>query len=267
MKQILLYLAFAKMSVRSELAHRGSFIAGIIGQWLSYGATFFSVYVMVSAFDTLAGWSAPQVVFLYAFNLLSYALGAMFFFNPSTRLDVKIRTGEFDSALTKPVSPLAHELYLGFNCAYVSHISLSLVMLCLSAPAAGVSFSAGGVLLFSVMLVSAAMIQGALLLLSSVMGFFTVGDNPIIDVLFWEIKRFTNYPITIYHVIIQIFLTFVLPFAFMNFYPVSAVLHKEDEISIWSGLPYVTPIVAGLVLFVSVKIWNWGLSKYQSTGS
>ena len=43
-----LYFYCSRLIIRGSMLHRFSFFAGIIGQWLGYGATYFSLYVMVS---------------------------------------------------------------------------------------------------------------------------------------------------------------------------------------------------------------------------
>ncbi|MDR1262706.1 MAG: hypothetical protein LBK46_04360, partial [Oscillospiraceae bacterium] len=54
---VYLYAAFAKISVRSNMTYRGAFWAGFVGQWLYYGSSFITLFIIVNNFDTLAGWS------------------------------------------------------------------------------------------------------------------------------------------------------------------------------------------------------------------
>jgi ABC-2 type transport system permease protein len=265
-KQIGLYFSFAKISIRSQLAHRSAYWAGVIGQWLSYGATFATLYIMVSNFDVLAGWTAEEVLFLYAINLLSYALAACMFFYPCINLAAKIRTGEFDSALTKPLSPFGHELYMGFNFGYVSHITLSIGVMIFAAIRTGLKLSLLLTLTFAGMLTGAILVQAAFLIAISAFSFFLIKDNPVFD-LYYTVKVFTNYPMPIYPVVLQVFFTFVVPIAFLNFYPAIAILGKEILPPFPACLGYLSP-VAGIFLFVlSILFWNWALSKYQSTGT
>ena len=264
--RISLYLCFARIAIRSQLAHRSAYWAGLIAQWLSYGATFATLYIMVSNFNILAGWTAEEVLFLYAVNLLSYALGASLFFNPCTHLPAKIRTGEFDAALTKPVSPLGHEFYMGFNFGYVSHVTLSIAVMIFAAIRVGLRPGFFLAIVFAGMLLGAILVQAAFLIFTSAFSFFLINENPVHDLL-WAVKHFTNYPIRIYPVILQIFLTFVVPVAFMNFYPASAILGKDSGPPFPAHLGYFSPL-AGILLFIlSLLFWNWALSKYQSTGT
>lgn len=261
-----LYLSFAKISIRSQLAHRSAYWAGIIAQWLSYGAVFATLYIMVSNFRVLAGWTPDEVLFLYAMNLLSYALGASLFFNPCTQLAGKIRSGEFDAALTKPVSPFGHEFYLGFNFGYVSHVTLSVGVMVFAAVRVGLKITPFSALIFILMLAGAVLVQAAFLIAASAFAFLVINENPVFDLL-WAFKNFTNYPLPIYPVLLQGFLTFVLPLAFMSFYPAAVILAKGSGIPFHPVVGYVSPL-AGIVLFsLSVLFWNRALTKYQSTGS
>jgi ABC-2 type transport system permease protein len=264
-KIAILYIHFAKIAIRAATAHRSAFWAGVVGQWLGYGVTFATLYIMVNTFNVLAGWNADEMTFMYAVNLLSYAIAATFFYNPATMLSTKIRTGEFDGALTKPTSPFLHEFYTGFNFGYVSHISLSIVVMVMASVNVGLPWSPFAALTFLAMLIGAILVQAAFLIAVSSASFFLVNENPLFE-LSYTIQKFTQYPIAIYPLFLQIVLTFILPAAFMNFYPASAILGKNSgtfapTLSLW------TPLV-GIILFtLSVLLWNWALSKYQSTGS
>jgi len=266
LRQISLYLCFTKITIRSQMAHRSAFWAGFAGQWLAYGSTLATLYIMVSNFRFLAGWTAQEVLFLYAMNLLSYALGASFFFNPCINLAAKIRTGEFDAALTKPVSPLGHEFYTGFNLGYLSHVTLSSGVMIYALVSTGFEPSFFSILTFIGVLMGAVLTQSAFLIAASAFSFFLVNENPLFELL-WNIKTFTNYPIKIYPLFLQVFLTFIVPVAFMNFYPASAVMGKEMPFAFPVHLGFLSPL-AGIILFVlSILLWNWALSKYQSTGT
>ncbi len=263
-----LFSSFFRVALRREMAYRGTFLAGIIGQWISYGAAFLSIYIVVSNFDVLDGWNGAEVLMLYGLSVMSYAVGASFFFNFSKGLSRRIRSGEFDGSLTKPVHPFIHEVFsAGYNIGYISHFTISLCIMTVSLW--GISFrpTLWNVLFLISAVLGASLIQAAVLIASSVISFFTVGSNPVADFLVWDMKEFTNYPITIFPRGIQFILTFILPFAFMNFYPASVLLKKDIPQGYPAILPYLSPVVGVAVFFLSIVLWNWGLAHYKSTGS
>lgn len=266
-KYLSLYFLFAKQTVRQELIYRASFLTGVIGQWLSYGATFITLYIMTNYFGNLGGWKPEEVTFLYAFNLLSYALGACVFFTPCTSLPTKIRTGEFDAALTKPVSPFLHEIFNGFNFGYIGHTILSIIVLILSIFQLDHFISLLNIVLFVILLFSSAILQAAILIFVSSFSFLTLNENPIMGRLLGNIKRFIEYPITIYNFAIQILLTFVFPIAFINFYPATILLKAPGSSCCPQWIGYLTPLVGVFIFSLSIKFWNGCLSKYQSSGT
>lgn len=259
-----IYFIFAKSTIRQEMTYSVSFITGVIGQWIAYGGTFLSLYIMIENFNVLGGWTSYEVLYLYAFNLLSYALAATVFFTPCRSLPVKIRTGEFDISLTKPVSPLLHEIYNGFNFGYIGHGILAVSVMIFAVSHLDTQFSIVNLIL---LLISAALLQSGFLILSSSFCFITVNQNPVFDFILYNVKSFTNYPITIYGTAIQFLLTFILPFAFINFYPSLILLSKISSSPFGTWLPYISPFVGITMFLLSTKIWNYGLSKYQSSGS
>ncbi len=62
-----------------------------MGQWISYGATFLGIYIMVSSFEILDGWNGSEALMLYGLVVMSYAIGASFFYNFAPGLAGRIR--------------------------------------------------------------------------------------------------------------------------------------------------------------------------------
>lgn len=79
----------------------------------------------------------------------------------------------------------------------------------------------------------------------------------------YNIIRFSRFPITIYSLPIRIFLTFVLPFAWVAFFPATWFLGSEG----YGQLALLTPLVGLIVFGGSVVIWQRGVRNYSSTGS
>lgn len=72
---------------------------------------------------------------------------------------------------------------------------------------------------------------------------------------------FAQYPIDIYNKFIKILITVILPFAFVSYYP------TMDYLGINTYMTYLSPIIAIILWIVAVKLWNFALKKYRSTGN
>jgi len=61
-------------------------------------------------------------------------------------------------------------------------------------------------------------------------------------------------------------ISFVIPLAFMNYFPSQVFLGRSDYI-FSPALGYMTPIVGITLFLIALKFWNFGIRHYQSTGS
>ena len=93
--------------------------------------------------------------------------------------------------------------------------------------------------------------------------FFSITNDGIKTVL-WQIYQLANYPINIYPFFIKVVLI-VIPFAFVGYFPVVNLINLHDSFNLESLLL----ILFGpfLLILIYKTIWNFGLKKYQSTGS
>jgi ABC-2 type transport system permease protein len=81
-------------------------------------------------------------------------------------------------------------------------------------------------------------------------------------------QDFTRYPISIYSRGVRIVLTFVLPFAFMNYFPAAYFLQKADAgMYLNPAIGLLTPAIGLAWVAASYAFWKTGLSHYQGTGS
>ena len=115
-------------------------------------------------------------------------------------------------------------------------------------------------------ILSGALIQGSIQLMTMVPTFWMVKSEAILA-LKWQAYDFVKYPISIYHKSVQIILTVIIPYAFISFYPLQYLLEKEDYLLFHPVLQFLSPIVGILMAILSYRLWLWGLKHYNSSGS
>ena len=221
-----LYLQFIKIRLTSIVSYRGSFFAGVIAQFLSYGAGFFATWLLVNAFHELSGWTPYEVLLLYGMNLFSYALAAFFFFNLATGIENLVISGRLDSILVKPVNPFLYLICNGFNIAYFSHISLAVLTMIICFRGLGISLTPMILAMLALSILGAALIHAAALIMTAVPAIWMLRVK-FSDILYWGIREFINYPLSIYNKAVQVILTFILPYGFIT-YPAQLFLGKDD---------------------------------------
>ena len=81
-------------------------------------------------------------------------------------------------------------------------------------------------------------------------------------------SEFTRYPIGIYSRGVRLLLlTFVLPFAFMNYFPATYFLGKSDNaLSLPPFVGLLTPLIGLVFLAIAYAFWRVGLDRYQGVG-
>lgn len=267
MNNFKIYSEFIRIQLKTTLQYKGAFFAGVIAQFFSYSVSFLMIWIVIQRFKDLNGWSSYEVVFLYSINLLSYAIGAFFFFNLNRDLPRIVQYGEFDDILVKPLNPLWYIISRDFNSGYLSHLVTSIIILLICIPNLGIRVTPMKVLLLIIYILCGALIQGAMLLICAVPTFWMVKNNFLTGILFFNIKDFTQYPISIYSKSIQFILTFILPYAFISYYPAHQWLNKTDPLTFHPVIQYMNPAVGILLMLIAYRFWLFGLKSYKSTGS
>ena len=263
----MLYFEFICVRLKAMLIYPKAFLAGFAAQAFSHAINIFLLWVVISKFNTLNGWTPLEVLLIYSFNLFTYGLAGFFMFNPCFGLSALIRSGEFDDVLTKPLNPLFYLISREFNVGYISHCLLSLIVLIVCLVNLHIQFTIVSFIFLIIFTVSGALIQAAAFLFVFVPSFWIIKNDAIPDIFFFRATDFIRYPISIYNKAVQIILTFIFPYAFISFYPVQYFLHKTDFLMFPSYIQYLSPFV-GIALFVlAYQFWGFAINHYQSTGS
>ena len=75
--------------------------------------------------------------------------------------------------------------------------------------------------------------------------------------------RFIDLPLDVYHPAISFVLTFIVPIAFINYYPAELFLGK----GVFMQFAYLTPIIGIISFIIAYGFWKYGIKNYTSTGS
>lgn len=266
-KKLDLLFEFLKLSIKQSMIFRGTWLLGVLGQFLNYGATILSLYIVILSLGSIKGWTAGEMLFIYALSLLAYALAASVFYGPCMVLGTKILNGDFDQTLTKPMNALTYEIVSNFNIGYISHIILGTVLVVIAVGKMSLEISVITVTRIIIIVICGAMLQASLMLFASMFSFIMVNGNPALQFIVSRARNFIQYPLNIYPKGIQLLLTFVLPYGFINFYPVVNLLHKQELAFGGSVLGTLFPIISVLLFIISILAWNKSLKVYSSAGA
>ena len=259
------FIKVVKCLFRAKLEYPGAFLGGSVAQLFSYGVFMVLLFITVWNFGTLAGWLPMEIIFMFAMWLFTYALGASFTFTMCQEFPRMAIEGTLDEAYTRPLPPFLYLMATNFNVAYVAHISLTIAALVVSMVQLGLSWTVFQWVWFVVIIISGAVINACMMLICDMPAIRTRSQSPT-GMFFWNLRDFSQYPLTIFPRAIQFVFTAVLPFGFVSFYPVQVLLGKQDGI-LPGVMMWMAPVVAVLLVGVTALCWRTLSSKYESAGT
>ena len=121
---------------------------------------------------------------------------------------------------------------------------------------------------YCICLLAAFVIFSSITVITGTVSFWTIKSEELVSLLTdnnYGLKNFCDYPIQIYSKGIKLLLTFVVPYAFTGYYPVSHLLDKT--VSLHSCIVYISPIIALIMAIIAYNFWHRGLKHYGSTGA
>jgi ABC-2 type transport system permease protein len=266
MRILKLYARFIPIYFKSKAEYGFAFYADFVGFTLAHIVNFTVIWLLLDRFKTINGWSVYEVLLIYTMNMFTYSLAAVFFFFQMREIEEMVHKGTFDGLLVKPVHPFIHMIIRTFGHFFVGDLIVAVIMFNICFRALDISMGFMNVLQFIFLLFGAVLIQASFIVLAGSTSFWFVKSTSITNMLLHNIRGFVNYPISIYHKAVRFVLTFLIPYAFVNFYPVQLLLDKD--VKVFSPyLSYAVPFV-GLALFaIAFLVWMKGVNKYQGQGA
>lgn len=267
MGEIRIMLQSLKMSVHTRMQYRVDTFVATLAVFVRESANIVAIYLALLKFDRINDWDINELLFLYSILFLTYAIVVSLFADLRQFSDT-IREGRFDRLLVRPRSLL---LQLVLNnadlMATAGHGTLGVLLFLVSAGRVGIHWNAASILYYIGAIIGGVLIQGGMFLFFSSLCFYFVEVNSIRSIFFWEMRKFAGYPISIYHKLIQGLLIYVVPFAFVNYFPAQYLLRKGDMANYPEIYIYIAPLVGVLVYTAAYLFWRVSVKRYVSTGN
>jgi ABC-2 type transport system permease protein len=260
------YLQYWRINLLTMLEYRANFLMWFFFTIAYHGVALAALYVTMRQFPSMNGWDFRQMFFLYALWMTGHELHNSFFFT-IVSVPEYIREGRFDRFLVRPLDTLFQVITVPQQIV-PDGLVLAIVTLWLATSVAGVRVDWTYVIFVPLVAAGGALIDFGISLAIATVAFWFVR----VDTLRWVVmsleQDFTRYPISIYTRGVRIVLTFVLPFAFMNYFPATYFLQKpETGLHLNPAAGLLTPAVGLAWAGVAYAFWRVGLRHYQGTGS
>jgi ABC-2 type transport system permease protein len=260
------HLALLSASLRAQLAYRLSFALLTLNSMLATSADFLVVAAIFTHLPRLAGWSLFEVGLLYGiagvgFGITDLCIGTL------DSLPQMVRDGSFDVILVRPVGTLYQVLAREFGLRRLGKVAQAGSVLAISMAHVGIDWTPARLATLAGALVTGPLIFGSVWVIAITHVFWTVDSGEAANAFTYGGSYLASWPINLFAAWLRDLLAFVVPMAFVAYYPVLLILGRPDPIGLPAFTPLLTPAVAGALLVVALVVWRTGVRHYRGTGS
>jgi ABC-2 type transport system permease protein len=259
------YRALAGAALRTEAQYRANLALWILGGVAYQGVGFAFIWVIIRQFGTLAGWPLGEIAFLYGMRLTAHAIFAVPFAE-LFGIDYIIRQGQFDRYLVRPVNPFIQVITGRLRLQTLGDVAGGITLLAVAARLVPIAWTPTAVAYLIAALVGGALIEAGLQTIVCALAFrmFSVTSLRIfVDNI---LTTFGGYPLSILSAATRFGLTFIVPLAFIAYFPAAILLNRSSQLAVPTVLAAAAP-AAGAVLFTAA-LWFWHrqINHYTSSG-
>jgi ABC-2 type transport system permease protein len=258
------YVRIARMWVRSSLAYPASFWTLTVSSFLITLLDFVGLALIFHTVDQLGTFDLHEIALLYGASGVGIGVADLLI-GSVEQIGVHVRTGTLDAMMTRPVPLLVQICADRFALRRLGRIAQAIVVF--GYGAWWVDWTPGRVLLAVVMVIAGSAIFFSFFVAFSCVQFWTVDSTEVANAFTYGGNTMTQYPMTIFPSGVVKSLTFLIPVAFVNWYPCLAILGRSDPFGMPSWFAVLSPVVAVLTLVVAGVAWRTGVRHYTSTGS
>jgi viologen exporter family transport system permease protein len=260
-----IYVRLVGGRARSQLEYRLSLALQIVATALLTLLDFVMILVLFENVPTLDGWTVQEVALLYGLAAISFALTDLVV----GHLDLfpqMIRDGTFDQILVRPLPSLLQVAASDFSLRRVGKLAQGIGVLAVALVAVDVDWTPGRVLMIPLAVASGTLIYSGVWIALATVAFWIVDAIELVNAFTYGGNFLSGYPITIFGRWLRNLVLFVIPIAFVSYFPALYVLDRPDDLGLPEALRYLSPVVAVLTAIVAMLVWENAVRHYRSAG-
>jgi ABC-2 type transport system permease protein len=260
------YVRLAAADIRARAQYRLSFVLDVAAQFVAAATDFLAILVIFKYLPRLGGWSLPEVAFLYGMAGISFALTDLLIGHLDS-LGQLIRMGTFDVLLIRPLGSLLQVASREFAVRRAGKAVMAGLVLAIAIANLHIDWSPARLGMLLAAIVSGVAIFSGVWIAGSAISFWTSDIQEVANAFTYGGSFLTSYPINIFGTWTRRLLAFVIPMAFVAYYPSLFILDKPDAVIGQPALAFAAPAIAALTLCAGMLAWRVGVRHYRSTGS
>jgi ABC-2 type transport system permease protein len=242
-----------------------SFALDLVGAFLISFVDFLAVLVIFHNVRQLGVWSVREVALLYALSCISFALTDL----TIGHLDLfpqKIRDGNFDILLVRPRGTLFQVIASDFQLRRLGKAIQGALVLVYALGALSIDWTPGRIVMLVVSVPAAVVIFGSVWTIGACLAFWTTDGGEFTNAFTYGGNFLAQYPVDVLSAWLRRFLAYIVPLAFVAYFPALYLLDKPDPLGLPRVLEFSSPVVAVITAAAAGLVWRFAVRHYRSAG-
>jgi len=254
------------INIRGRLEYPGDFIFEIVFGILWQSSTLAFAAVLITRFNGIGDFPASGVLLIVGMRLMAHGLFTMVYGNLSDALAELVEEGRVEGYFLRPLSVLTQILISRFNINAFGDFTVGAVVCGFGIAQVPIDWTPAKLLYLAAAIVGGMFLEAAVQLPIAALMLRSPLAHGIGKWLDDIMATIGNYPLSILPFVLRVAFTFVLPVAFVAYFPVLVLLGKGPENPPWSWIVAWSPVVCYLLYRCAKRFWTWNLSRYTSIG-
>lgn len=251
---------------RGQMAYRTSFWMQLLSNFVINFAEVFVLFAMFYRFESMSGWSLPEVAFLHGISMIAFSIADTLVVGLNS-VPNQIRQGEFDRVLIRPMSSWLQSVVSEVSLRHLGQFVQGIIIFSYAVSQLSIDWTPGRVVVFATMILSGVALFSALFTVEAILSFWTVNSVEAVNAFTYGGSTLGRYPLHIFQRYMRFFFLWLIPVGFVTYYPALFILGKSDPLGNTAAFMFVGPFI--VTLFCLLVAWGWqqGVRHYRSTGS
>lgn len=256
-----MFFQYISQYMKTRLQYRADMVVELLSDLLFQAVNLIFILVVFGHTQFLNGWSREEIIFIYGFFLVPFAVFSSFFniWDFNERYIVK---GEMDRILTRPIHSLFQVILERMELESLFGAITGVAVMIYAGSILNLSFAWYDFLIFILFVLGGALVYAGIFIALASIGFWSDARTSIMPTMY-NIGNYGRYPVDIYNNVIRYVLTWILPFAFVGVYPAAYFLGREE----WYGYAFLTPVMGIIFFTLAIVLWNVGVKRYRGAGN
>lgn len=257
-----LAVRIADLSFRAEVEYRANFVTAVIFGVAWQASVIVFATVLLGSFPSMGGWPRYAVLLIAAMRMLSHGLFA-FLFDRNDTLPAMIQDGRLEACLLRPM-PVYRQVQLAvFPTNALGDLLVGTSMFTWAVWIFDLPWTPARIAYLAAALVGGVLMEAAI---STTLASFMLRFPATSAWSLWIeelLGTFGNYPLGFLPRLMTNAFTYILPLAFIAYFPVAVLTDRTTALNVPSVIAAAAPLI-GLAAYVGSRLlWSARLRRYM----